>query len=965
MKNIAKKILSVFLSASTIFISVPAFSTNAAIEMWLDGEEDGFKYRSHLNYGYVEITGCDANKTGVAEIPSEIAGKPVTTIGVGAFSGCGYTDEELAEMGATHDGSGCGITEIIIPDSVTTIKYGAFSNCESLKKIHFPSTLNNFDGYTENLYINDIESGHFGYASWVEGCDKLEELSISSENPYFKSVNGIIYSKDGKTLGPVPKAIAFDSVDFNGVTEIGDYAFCDHQEIVNLKIPSKITSIGNHAFWRCQSLENVDINGKVTSIGDYAFTNCGKNYNDYTENDSIQFNIQNGLRSVGDYSFSGIYTLKEISLPDSLTTLGKGTFAVNVRLNSIIIPPKVTSIPDSLFEECYNLSDVSLPDSITEIGSYAFYGPIKIETIKLPSNLKRIGESAFACFRDIIAPREGEGVGLISISIPDSVEYIGPRAFYRNRFLSDVTLPKSDVEICEHAFESCGIESITLPQNMEKISQYAFCGCNLKTLIIPEGVAEIEDAAFEKNTCLERVILPDTLKKIGIYAFNCIGGTDDFGEHKYGGITSIEIPEGVTEISYGAFYGSNLIDIRLPKSLKTIGFRAFDYSNLSVLEYPEGITTLNEWYTMNCKNLNAIYLPKSLKEIKPTAIARNAGYLELLVIHEDGRLDTDIADYSIGELELVPDIYFAGTEAEWNNLIKNWDFSEYNTDPSVMDNVTVHFNSVRKNNIKGDLNIDGKLNIADMVLMQKWILGKGTLYSWKNGDLNNDGCIDSFDLSIMRSELVKILPDTVFRADISNLTWNEQNRTLSANVSYKNMPDNSDAWIGVVPSDTPHNEKDADFVCIEYQLLSQFESGNFEGLELSDTSLSGNYDLRVYENDDGGRELACVTFFIDGPKAEITNVQWNEDTRSVTADVTYANFSDDNNAWIGVVPSDTPHNEREADYVDVAYIALNSFESGAFNGLKIPDGISGKYDLRIYSSDYGGRELASVTFTIT
>ena len=61
----------------------------------------------------------------------------------------------------------------------------------------------------------------------------------------------------------------------------------------------------------------------------------------------------------------------------------------------------------------------------------------------------------------------------------------------------------------------------------------------------------------------------------------------------------------------------------------------------------------------------------------------------------------------------------------------------------------------------------------------------------------------------------------------------------------------------------------------------------------------------------------------------------------------------------------TFHNEREADYVDVAYIALNSFESGAFNGLKLPDGISGKYDLRIYSSDYGGRELASVTFTIT
>ena len=73
-----------------------------------------------------------------------------------------------------------------------------------------------------------------------------------------------------------------------------------------------------------------------------------------------------------------------------------------------------------------------------------------------------------------------------------------------------------------------------------------------------------------------------------------------------------------------------------------------------------------------------------------------------------------------------------------------------------------------------------------------------------------------------------------------------------------------------------------------------------------------------------------MTFYIDGPKAEITNVQWNADTRTVTADVNYANFSDDNSAWIGVVPSDTPHNEQDADRVDVNYISLRDFESGAF-----------------------------------
>ena len=71
---------------------------------------------------------------------------------------------------------------------------------------------------------------------------------------------------------------------------------------------------------------------------------------------------------------------------------------------------------------------------------------------------------------------------------------------------------------------------------------------------------------------------------------------------------------------------------------------------------------------------------------------------------------------------------------------------------------------------------------------------------------------------------------------------------------------------------------------MQYQSLLQFESGYFAGFELSDNSLSGNYDLRIYANDNGGKELACVTFYIDGPKAEITNVQWNPDTRTVTAE---------------------------------------------------------------------------------
>lgn len=227
MKHFIRKIIALLLSGSIVILSVPMIHSQAAQEMWLDGEENGFKYSINLNYGYTvitgytEITGYDVDK-GVVEIPSEILGNPVTTIGLGAFRGCGHTDEYYHSNDIpseeAHGCSGCGIKEIIIPDSVTTIEAEAFYDCESLTKIHFPSRLKDFYGNREGFSGDAI-----GYASWIMGCDSLRELTISEDNPYYQSKNGIIYSKDGKTIGSVPPAIPFDSVNFDGITAIGRF----------------------------------------------------------------------------------------------------------------------------------------------------------------------------------------------------------------------------------------------------------------------------------------------------------------------------------------------------------------------------------------------------------------------------------------------------------------------------------------------------------------------------------------------------------------------------------------------------------------------------------------------------------------------------------------------------------------------------------------------------------------------
>lgn len=717
MKHFIRKIIALLLSESIVIFSVPMIHSQAAQEMWLDGEENGFKYSINLNYGYTvitgytEITGYDVDK-GVVEIPSEILGNPVTTIGTRAFIGCGHTDEYYhandIPSEETHGCSGCGIKEIIIPDSVTTIEAEAFYDCESLTKIHFPSGLKDFYGNREGFSGDAI-----GYASWIMGCDSLRELTISEDNPYYQSKNGIIYSKDGKTIGPVPPAIPFDSVDFDGITAIGAYAFCCREsEEKEFVIPKQITSIGAYAFFGC----------------------CEEDYwANFDEETSVNIQLNEGLTSIGDYAFSNIGYLREMELPDSLLTLGKAAFS-STSLESMTIPSKVTVIPDSLFKECFGLETVILPEGITEIGEYAFYGPQEMTSIQLPSTLKTIGAHAFQFYG---VPDYEEG--LLYINIPDSVEYIGEYAFSGNEHMT----------------------SCKLPNSITKIEPYTFYDSGLKSIRIPEGVTEIGERAFRENH-LTSVKLPETLRKIDNEAF-AYGFVYDW----YVGTRSVIIPDNVTEIGAEAFISCYLGDIKLPENLTSCGLQAFGGNCLSAIEFPEGIEILNVPYVMGNENINRIYLPRSLKELSPLAIAKD-GYGACHIVNAP----YDVDSYEFYNLVMVEDIYFAGTEQEWNALTKDWDFEEYNTDPSVMDNVTVHFNATVGSDVKGDVNADGVFNVADVVMMQRWLLGKGRLVNWEAGDLCQDNIINVFDLCIMK----RMMP--TFKATITNPIWNAETRTI-------------------------------------------------------------------------------------------------------------------------------------------------------------------------------------------
>ena len=530
-------------------------------------------------------------------------------------------------------------------------------------------------GYSGDLYCPDCDTVlKKGYTYWNEGnltwkLDADGTLTISgtgamkdydySDSPVYMNskVKKVVIEDGVTTIGECAFCNCTSLTDItipDGVTSIGNAAFSGCEGLTSITIPDSVTSIGYAAFRYCSSLTSVTIPDSVTSIGESAFSGCW---------DLTSITIPDSVTSIGEWAFSGCSSLPSITIPDSVTSIEYGAFHACSSLTSITIPDGVTSIGYGTFHTCSSLTSITIPDSVTSIGNYAFYDCKSLTSITIPDSVTSIEESAFENCSN-----------LTSITIPKSVTSIENGVFHNCNNLtvyleSGSTLTSNDLGVDESKIVSywnednltwkldakgtltisgtgamkdydngdnlspvcnnSNVKKVVIEDGVTSIGDYAFRSCNnLTSIMISNSVTSIGNSAFFYCTSLTSVTIPDNVTSIENYAFAYTGlksitipdSVTNIGNYAFAGckdLTSITIPDSVTSIGNYAFYNcSSLTSITIPDSVTSIGTATFSgCKNLTSITIPDSVTSIGNSAFVGCKNLTSITIPDSVTSI--------------------------------------------------------------------------------------------------------------------------------------------------------------------------------------------------------------------------------------------------------------------------------------------------------------------------------------------------------------
>mgnify|MGYP000866397794 FL=1 len=422
----------------------------------------------------------------------------------------------------------------------------------------------------------------------------------------------------------------------------------------------------------------------------------------------------------------------------------------------------VTSIGKEAFFNCTGLTEITIPDSVTSIEDYAFSNCTSLTEITIPDSVTSIGERAFS-----------NCTGLAKITIPDSVTSIGEEAFSRCTSLTEITIPDSVTSIESGTFFGCtSLTEITLPDSVTDIEgQYydgysyygAFSGCtSLTEITIPDSVTSIGECVFSGCTGLTEITIPDSVKYIGEEAFkDCtnLKSITFLGSKtgiKEGAFSNCDADiKFTTEDTYGqegevVSVATNVTQLTVKHKEGKIPAGAYkDGKRLKEVTLEEGITLIEDDAFANCDNLEKIVIPKSVTGIHYMAFT----YDTKLTMY--GYKDTYAERYA----EMFGFPFVALDDSDTPPVTTTTTTSTTETTPTTAAPITGGL-------VCGDINLDGRVDITDAVLLNKFCSGAITLddTAKKNADCNGDGEPGSGDAVVLLQFLVHIVDTLPYSA---------------------------------------------------------------------------------------------------------------------------------------------------------------------------------------------------------